>query len=375
MRDGPDPTELLAVLRDPARATGLSARNWNSVLLAARKYALAARLESELERRGLLEQAPPKARRHLRALAIACESTHTAIRFELDRVRRALELSGVDCPVTVLKGAGYLVAGLAAARGRFIGDLDLMVPLERIEEVEAALTKSGWEAAEVDEYDQRYYREWMHEVPPLQHPQRQTPVDLHHTILPRTGRVQPDAAALHAAAVPVSTRPLKVLAPADMLLHGAVHLFNGESSHRLRDLIDQQNLMEEFSADPSFWGVLLERAALHGLGRTLYYSLRYSRRILGAEVPEQVRVAAEAWRPGPPVRWLMDRLIPAHLLSTGAKGGNAWTSFANGLLLVRSHWLKMPPAMLARHLRVKAMKRLLAWTQRRGSQDEVPGQG
>ena len=37
-------------------------------------------------------------------------------------------------------------------------------------------------------YDQRYYREWMHELPPLLHVRRQTALDVHHAIAPETAR-------------------------------------------------------------------------------------------------------------------------------------------------------------------------------------------
>ena len=51
---------------------------------------------------------------------------------------------------------------------------------------EQLLLHAGWSHMKADEYDQHYYREWMHELPPLQHKERGTVVDLHHGILPVT---------------------------------------------------------------------------------------------------------------------------------------------------------------------------------------------
>ena len=44
-----------------------------------------------------------------------------------------------------------------------------------------------------DPYDDAYYRRWMHELPPLIHRERDRMIDVHHTILPLTARITPDA--------------------------------------------------------------------------------------------------------------------------------------------------------------------------------------
>ncbi|WP_204329989.1 nucleotidyltransferase family protein, partial [Proteus mirabilis] len=57
--------------------------------------------------------------------------------------RRAL--APLDVPVVLLKGTAFAAAGLSPARGRNIGDLDILVPRDRLDEVEAALLAAGWE--------------------------------------------------------------------------------------------------------------------------------------------------------------------------------------------------------------------------------------
>ncbi|MCC7059698.1 MAG: nucleotidyltransferase family protein [Burkholderiaceae bacterium] len=360
MRDGSG--LLISVLRDPSQMASLSTANWDLLLRTARKQALAARLACELRRLGAFDQVPPKARRQLQAASIACESSQVAVRFEIDRAARAIEAAGFGRPLIALKGAAYLVAALSVAEGRFIGDLDLMVSPDRLDAIERLLVSAGWVAAQVDDYDQHYYREWMHEIPPLQFPGRQTPVDLHHTILPRTARQRPDTAALHAAVVATADPRIRVPCPADMVLHGAVHLFNGESSKPLRDLVDQRDLMLQFDAEPGFWTELTKRARQHRLERPLYYSIRYCRDLLGLRVPDVVLSVVDAWGPPAPIRELMDALLLTHL-RLGAGGNVGWRgSLANNLLLIRTHWLKMPMPMLIRHLAVKSAKR---WRNRR----------
>ena len=302
-----------------------------------------------LEERELFAAAPYKARTQMRAALIAARSTHTAIRFEANRVLRALR--DIDTPLILLKGAAYVMAHLGAARGRFVGDLDLMVPRARLDEVERALLAHGWVSTPLEPYDERYYRQWTHELPPLQHPERETPLDLHHTIAPLTSRVRPDAAALVRDSVPLEGGRLRVLAPADMVLHSAVHLFNDEVGLPLRDLVDQDALLREFGARAAFWGELLARARLHGLERPLYYALRQTRAVLGTPLPEQVCQAAERWAPPALVRRAMDGLLAARF--AGSAGAAA-------IFSLRAHWLRMPAPLLARNLDVKAMRRARA---------------
>lgn len=88
----------------------------------------------------------------------------------------------------------------------------------------AALIYRGWAPLKRDRYDQRYYRRWMHELPPLEHVRRQTVIDVHHNILPRTARHVPDARLLLAAARPLPGYPaLAVPAPVHLVLHCASH--------------------------------------------------------------------------------------------------------------------------------------------------------
>src|SRR6476469_4270169 len=92
-----------------------------------------------------------------------------------------------------------------------------------------------------DPYDQRYYRTWMHELPPMQHVKRGSVIDVHHTIVPPTSGTRLNAAALFDAATPLpEASPFLVLAPPDMVIHSATHLFNNEDmAHGLRDLTDK----------------------------------------------------------------------------------------------------------------------------------------
>jgi hypothetical protein len=238
-------------------------------------------------------------------------------------------------------------------------DVDILVPRDRLPQVEAALMLHGWATTHHDAYDQRYYREWMHELPPMRHVTRGTIVDVHHAILPLTARLRFDGTKLLQAARPASgDRRFMVLAPADMVLHSAVHfVYNEELAQGLRDLADIDALLAHFGAAEPFWRELAERADELGLQRPLFYALRYATRFFGSRVPPAV---AAGFRRGVPSRGLrawMDTLFMRALRAGHPYADDALAPAARLLLYVRAHWLRMPPLLLVRHLTTKALRR------------------
>jgi hypothetical protein len=344
---------LLRSLRNPRAMAGLPGAAWTDVMQRARRRALLGKLARDAADTGLAPALPDALRRQFASIARLCDYNDERLRSEAFFVLHALR--GLDTPVVFLKGAAYTLLGLRVARGRVSSDVDILVPRDRLPQVERALGEAGWYGLKVDAYDQRYYREWMHELPPLQQQYRATVMDVHHTILPLTGRIRPDAAALvrDAVAVDVLGRTAFVLQPADMVIHAAVHLFqDGDLAERLRELVDVGELVGEFAADPGFWDRLAERARLHQAGKPLFYALYFARRLLGASVPDAV-LAGLSPRPGAAALWLMNRLVPPAIVPSHPDHVPAGAALARRLLFIRSHWLRMPPLLLARHLAVK----------------------
>lgn len=343
---------LVRAYREPRQLARFTLVEWDLVLRQAAVANLTAGLCNLAEEAGLLGQIAPQAREHLEWARTVGQRHRQAVRFEVKEIGRAL--AGLDVPLLLLKGAAYTLAGLPPAPGRLFSDIDILVPKERLAEVEAALMLHGWAASHHDAYDQRYYREWMHELPPMQNLKRQSMIDVHHAILPETAAVRPDPALLRAGAVPVAGQgDLRVLAPVDMVLHSAVHLFyDGEFDHGLRDLIDIHRLLGEFGKIPGFWVALPQRAAALQLERPLFYALRYAQRLLATAIPAE---AMQAGRPARPVLALMDQLFGRALLPMHASCADRFSATARFALYVRGNWLRMPPLMLARHLLYKAV--------------------
>src|SRR6185503_6572888 len=96
----------------------------------------------------------------------------TLTSWEINRILWAL--TDVEVPLILLKGIAYVLAELPPARGRIYADVDLLVPEELIGKAEAGLLERGWFRTTIDPYDDRYYRVWMHEIPPLRHRERGT---------------------------------------------------------------------------------------------------------------------------------------------------------------------------------------------------------
>ena len=357
IRDTDDP--LLAVLRAPRHMATLGEVQWSAVLHRARPIGLLSRLAVLADDAGVVDALPAAVRRHLRWGRIEGVENARLFGWEVNRVRRAL--APLDVPIVLLKGVAYQQAGLDAGRGRISTDLDVMVPFDRLDACEAALKAGGWQSVKSNDYDDRYYRRWMHELPPLRHADRHTVVDLHHTILPRTARLKPDAAALIAEAVPLDGGPTRVLAPADMVLHSAVHLVeDSDFGGRLRDLVDIDALVREFATRDGFWDTLVARARLHGLTGPLWHTLTLAQRLLGTDLSDAVATRLSPLKPAAPGRLCLQGLGARSLLSGGY--GRQYTTragrLAQWLLYLRSHWRRMPPALLAWHLAVKAWFRV-----------------
>jgi hypothetical protein len=191
----------------------------------------------------------------------------------------------------------------------------------------------------------------------MEHVRRRTVIDVHHAILPETAGARPDPASLRASAVAVGGDPgVSVLAPADMVLHSAVHLFSdGEFHHGLRDLFDLHRLLLHFGATPGFWDALAPRARELELERPLFYALRYCSRLLGTPVPAAVLAQVAPAGPQRLQLALMDQLFGRALLPFHPSCADRLSGVAGAMLYVRGNWLRMPPLLLTRHLLHKAL--------------------
>ena len=331
---------LTRALANPQYVASLDARGWTRLLAMARAEQLIGSLAHRLD--GL--PVPERAAAQLADARASAEHVRRTALWEAEMARRAL--ADTDVPVILLKGTAFVAAGLSAGVGRSIGDLDILVPREALPTVEQGLIeRGGWEWVKEDAYDDAYYRRWMHELPPLIHKDRDRMIDVHHTILPPTARPTPDAAALIADSEALDNG-LRVLSPPDMICHAACHLFaDGDLAGGLRNLWDIDRLCRDFGARNGFWDALGERAERHQLARQVARALRLAEALY--DTPIDGAVAGR--------RRAADALYSRRLLARDGWGRETRKALRLAFY-VRSHWLRMPPAMLARHLWTKWRK-------------------
>lgn len=356
---------FLNALRSTETMASLPLTDWDLLLRLARRAKVMGRLESDLSQNGLLEKIPPTVANHLYAARNVISHRNTLISWEVNRLLWALR--GSNAQLVLLKGSAYLLAGLPPARGRIFADVDLLVPEDKIPEIEERLVDRGWIKTDIDPYDDRYYRVWMHEIPPLRHSERGTEIDIHHRLLPRTSRVKSNPDLLFSASQPLSDPRLHVLSPVDMVLHALIHLFlegDPDEGLRFRDLLDVHDLFVHFGQDTAFWQALWPRARALGVTRPLYYGIHHCKSLLVTPIPEEVLLSAEQDAPVWPVRTVMNTLITLALLPEHPDYRSRWAYIARWLIYVRAHWLRMPSALLARHLAHKAWLRLRGFRKR-----------
>jgi hypothetical protein len=343
--------DLVRALIDPGIMPGLGEARWDLLIRQARAAGLLGKVGALALEHGLTSRLPIPAWHALEAGLAFSERQAVAVHHELKLLD--LALADLDIPVLVLKGAAYVASGHPAAAGRFMSDIDILVPKPSLGRVEAALMLAGWVSTLRDAYDQRYYRRWMHELPPMTHIRRGTSLDVHHNLLPETGRIRthPDRVIDESLPLP-GLRCLRVPSQRDLILHSATHLMHeGEWDHGLRDLSDLYTLMSSRMDEAGFGSALAERARQLNLERPLFHAMNHMQRVFRLDVP-----GAQVSSPGKLTQPLMQELLEQGFGSFHSSCRSRLTSVAEFCLFVRSHWLRMPLHLLVPHLLYKAFK-------------------
>jgi Uncharacterised nucleotidyltransferase len=347
---------LVQALQDPPSTLQRSEDDWDVLVRTARLANLLGTLAARIETAGVLNSLPPLVGAHLRSgLALGRHRRQRAI-FESTVVARTL--ASTDTPLVLLKGAAYVWQGLPGMDGRLFEDIDLLVSRDCLLQVESSLIAAGWEQDKLDPYDERYYRAWSHELPPMRGAGHLLQLDVHHSIVPPIGRAKADARALMDSAVPIAGSPFRALAPVDQVLHACAHLFqDSDCAGRLRELVDIDALLRVHATSVQFWALLLDRARLHGLGRALWYAARYSSAWLGTSIPADASARMKPLGPRVVVRRTMDELIARALFPHHPDAEpKLRATISRQALLARAAWLRMPPYLVAFHALSKLLR-------------------
>ncbi|MBF0628808.1 MAG: nucleotidyltransferase family protein [Magnetococcales bacterium] len=361
MSDRSPGTDFLTAWRTPEAFLSMTVAQQDLLLRVARQHFLLAAFDARLEQAGCREALPVPLQAMLEGIRVFATERERAIRWEINRIQRAFH--GTGLPVILLKGAAYHLRALPMAKGRITRDVDLLLPAADLALAEQCLLAQDWSAALSDPYDQHYYRQWMHEIPPLRHRRRMSELDLHHAIVPRTSRLKTDATRLLQAIEPVAgCVDVWTLCTEDLVLHAVVHLFHDGDFQGLglRDLLDLDGLFQHFATQEDFWARLLNRAAELNLSRPLDHALHGCARIVRTPIPPEILRAARQASPASRMSrrmlgHLMERVIaPRHPDESHV---DPLTALARSALYLRSHWLRMPLGLLIPHLARKWARR------------------
>ena len=350
---------VIRTIRDPESAKDFSKAQWSLLVREARSRNVLGRVLLEIAEKMAPEYWPSRVRQIFQGEANLASHRRLSLKWEVEGLVSLL--GQIKVAPVFLKGAAYAIQDFPFAAYRNFGDIDLMIPRERLADAERILTAGGWLPTNKNPYDQYYYRTWMHELPPLKHIHRGTILDLHHAILPLTARYSPSPSHLFDKAHELEHIPgARILAPEDMFLHAATHLFcEGEKENSLRNLCDLHDLFGELRSDDKYSDeALVQRATELDLIPILALASRYLHRVLqtpgAASLYASLHENSVSSKLGVSFQdWMFDTAF------IGKNGGGESDGFSAWVRYMRGHYLRMPMGLLARHLSRKLWRELM----------------
>lgn len=342
--------DICSILLEPKVGLQFDLVTWQSIILVLREEKLLATLYHLALDSGVYKQFPEFVQRHLYSAYIYANRQSKQIFYEALLLQELLEKNAIN-PV-FLKGANYALRKSNNSHGRICSDIDVLVKVEDINNCESLLLAQNWKSEKLTKYDEKYYRQWAHEIPPLMHPFRGTVLDIHHNLyLPISGR-SPNIE-LFLDELDLTEDSFAVLKIPQTVMHSIIHLFmNEDFSSGLRDLFDIYRLVTEYG-DEDFWNDLISLAQKSNFLLELQYCLVALTTIFSFEVPQCVSnrlqdkslsKVQQFWAK----HIFVNAIIPHHPLVALKR-----QSCASSLAYFRGHWVKMPMTVLFKHFVVK----------------------
>jgi hypothetical protein len=333
----------------PEFTLAFTPKQWQQLVLILRYQQLLACYSSKFKQVGIFEQIPAQTQRHFLNADVLVENHKKQVFFEASELKQ--ELGAKQQYLIFLKGAGYTLSGAQVGDARIYNDIDMLADKESIDAIEKTLCLFGWLSEELNEHDEKYYRKWAHEIPPLRHGRRGTIVDVHHNIVPIISGRHLDSDKFASNSV-TTEDGYQILSFAAMTLHSLIHLFFNEDVKKgYRDLIDIHTLMT-YHSNNDYWQTLLSLAKETGFQLELFLACRYTEKILQTEIPEFVQNEINQFCP-----WniaLLDFMYKKALKPNHPVCQPKFFSVAEFMILIRGHFQKMPLHILIYHLLTKA---------------------
>jgi len=353
-------TKLVDILKAPADIVNLSLNSLSTIIEEARYFNMLAQLRTICEQKNIWAELPEKCQQHITSASYTFTAQQQKLNDEADVIFNIL--APMDIEWVYLKGAAYHLSGFSEFSGRLMGDIDILVSKHSLEQVEAALRSHGWIQTHTNDYDEKFYREWSQEIPPLRHFERGTELDVHFNILPNTLRESPDPKYLMSQTVNLSSTShyAQVLTPPAMVMHSAIHLFYESEFHKgLRDLYDLYLLFSKFDNDTNFWEEMMVLQKTIGNADSMFYALRYCQSSFGLTIPTDVSNYYDEYKPTTIKLFVADfafTRIFNNMFPPNRKYGH---QLAETILYIRGHMKRMPLHLLVPHLIKKSIHKIV----------------
>jgi hypothetical protein len=206
--------------------------------------------------------------------------------------RTAATLNAIDIEPVLLKGAAHLIEPIYPALGlRVVGDLDMLVPEDRVRAAAEALQKIGFTGGGPNLPANHHH--W----PMLLDPDTGAAVELHIGVLHRRSEHIIPAAEFYenSRAIAFRGRYVRLLDATRSIAHNIIHdLLDHEGYLRrrieLRQLLDLAMIRTKHETTIE-WAELYRRFSAAGVGHVFTANLKIAERLFGLPVPGIVRLS------------------------------------------------------------------------------------
>lgn len=343
--------DLFKLMLEPKTGLNLSLKQWQEAVFILREAKVLGSLYHSAVKHECFSQYPSEVQRHLFSAHVYAKRQADQIEYEAKELNQLFQQ--VDVQAIFLKGAAYTLRGSFNGLGRVCSDLDVLVDKSDLAKAEAHLKSNRWRSESLNDYDEKYYREWAHEIPPLFQINRATVVDMHHNIYPPISGRAPSVETFFDSKQLTETGCF-VLDPACTILHSLVHMFtNEDSSSWMRDLLDICLLIEEFG-DQDCWTKLIELAIETKFTSELASCITVISYYSKIDIPQQAKDFVSNQKLGFTDKFLMNTIFVNAIVPEHEAVNKFKNRMAKQVVYLRGHWQKMPFPILIKHFAIKS---------------------
>lgn len=351
MNSAIDTLDLYQLMLKPKSGTELSLQQWQDAVFILREAKVLGSLYHAAIRNNCFDSYPKAVQRHIYSAHVYAKRQATQIGYEAKELQKLFEQ--VDVTAIFLKGAGYTLRHSVNGFGRVCSDLDVLVTKQDLTKAETHLKSNRWRSEELSDYDEKYYREWAHEVPPMFQINRATVLDMHHNIYPPISGRAPSVEQFFDSREQTESGCF-VLDPACTILHSAVHMFtNEDSSSWMRDLLDIILLLEEFG-DEDTWQKLMKLALDINFAAELAFCIAAVKYYSNLELPNAADEFISDQKFNFLQTWLMETVFINAIVPEHDSVNKFKNRLAKQVVYFRGHWIKMPVPILIKHFAIKS---------------------